>query len=490
MNSFVKVLLIIAAIIGALWWLAVGVLHWTADAQTRAILEQLNQSEELTFDADQIRLHLDGVGVRNLHVRSPDGDQLRIDRGRLSAAPWPLLWKRELHIREISIRNLVFEPSEALVQLWREPPDEAASPEPYPGEPPQREAETRTVSAAPEPFAGLLQGGRSGTRNTLGLRIRRADVQGTLRLPDEQYVAMQVRLRDFRPGREARLEAMIETTLAELEDFPILDGRVHAESRIRTHRDGFPANIEGHASINLLAQGNTEAVDLHLEFSALDAGTEERYRLRIRREGFDAALVDFQGRWSPRSQRSDGQLLVALNEAAVTGLPTWGHFQTPLAEGLLEYAVGAKPDDDLDRFRLNGSADLRILIDLFDTQRRGQLRSGTINVNLDGRIHDTAGTAAGEIRVDDFRPAGHTDAPFSGLHQLHLEADESGMQVNGPIQLTGPITTSQGQLRVTYHADDDSPDLHLELDRFDEQEWQPVLDLFPEVRVTHPLDAR
>lgn len=481
MNTFFKVLLVIAAVIGALWWLAVGLLSWTAGAQTRSALEMLNTSEEVTVEADQIRLYLDGAGLRNLRVFSPAGDRLSIAEARVGASLWPLLWSRELDIRQVTIRGLVFEPGEEFLETFLD----SRSADDDPGAPAtddEGDVDERPVGepAAPKPFTGLLQGGGPGDPEGFHLRIRKAEVDGTLRLPDDQRVALQLTLRDLAPGREARLEGLFEASLANLE-FPIREARIRTESRIRTHPNGLPESMDGRAWIGLVTREAEESVDLQVELSARGTESGEEYRLKVLREGLETALVDFQGQWNRSPQQVEGRLHLGLTETALRDMPAWNHLRLPIAEGSLEFTTSSAPGASRDSFRLNGSADLPVLVDLLDEERRGQLREGSIAANLEGWLDDDETRVTGTIGVENLRPRDHEGAPFGAVHQTRMQRNEAGLRVTGPVGLSGPVTSSHGQLVFEDLEHRGSPRLHLELDQFDDREWAPVLDLLPEL---------
>ncbi|HSM26584.1 MAG TPA: hypothetical protein VK855_00600 [Thioalkalivibrio sp.] len=480
MNTFFKVLLVIAAVLGALWWLAVGLLNWTAGAQTRSALDMLNTSDEVTIDADQIRLYLDGAGLRNLRVTNPAGDRLTIAEARVGASLWPLLWGRELDIRQITVRGLVFEPGEEFLDTFLESPsgdDEPATPAPA--------DDGRSESPAGEPtrqrpFTGLLQGGQPGDPEGLPVRIRKAEVDGTLLLPDDQRVALRLTLRDFGPAREALVEGLFEASLANLE-FPIREARIRSESRLRTHPNGLPQSVEGRAWISLLTRETGESIDLQVELSARGAESGEDYVLRVLREGVETALVDFHGQWNRAAQQVEGRLHLGLTETAVRGMPAWQHLRLPVAEGTLEFTTSSAPGASRESFRLNGSADLPVLVDLLDEERRGKLLEGTIAAKLEGWLDDEEARIKGTLGVENLRTRDHERAPFGAVHQTRMQRDEAGLRVTGPVDLSGPLTTSRGQLVFEDLEDGREPLLRLELDRFDDREWAPVLDLLPEL---------
>jgi hypothetical protein len=62
-----------------------------------------------------------------------------------------------------------------------------------------------------------------------------------------------------------------------------------------------------------------------------------------------------------------------------------------------------------------------------------------------------------------------------------MQRDEAGLRVTGPVDLSGPLTASRGQLVFEDLEDGREPRLRLELDRFDDREWAPVLGLLPEL---------
>jgi hypothetical protein len=482
MNTFFKVLLVIAAVIGALWWLTVGLLNWTAGAQTRSALDMLNTSDEVTIDADQIRLYLDGAGLRNLRVSNPAGDRLTIAEARVGASLWPLLWGRELDIRQITVRGLVFEPGEEFLDTFLESPSgdhEPATPAPADEGRPETPADE---PARQRPFTGLLQGGQPGDPEGLRVRIRKAEVDGTLLLPDDQRVALRLTLRDFAPAREALVEGLFEASLANLE-LPIREARIRTESRVQTYPNGLPQSVEGRAWISLLTRETGESVDLQMEFSARGTESGEGYAVDVLREGFENALVDFQGDWNRATQQVEGRLHLGLTETAVRGMPAWRHLRLPVAEGTLEFSASSAPGAPQGSLRLNGSADLPILVDLMDENRRGQLRAGTIAVNLAGQIDDSGSLVTGTVAVENLQPSDHEGAPFSGSHQTRVLRNEAGLRMTGPIELTGPAAASHGQLVFEDSRDGSNPRLHLELNRFDEREWRPVLSLLPEFGV-------
>lgn len=479
MNTFFKVLLVIAAAIGALWWLAVGLLNWTAGAQTRSALDLLNTSEEVTVEADQIRLYLDGAGLRNLRVISPAGDRLSIAEARLGASLWPLLWGRELDIRQVTIRGLVFEPGKEFLDTFLESPfgdDEPATP----ATADERHADRPAGEpAARRPFTGLLQGDPPGDP-ALRVRIRKAELDGALLLPDEQRIALQLTLRDLAPGREARLEGLFEASLANLE-LPIREARIRTENRIGTHPNGLPQSVDSRTRMGLLTREFEESIELQVELSARRTESGEGYALRILREGLENALVDFHGQWNRAAQQIEGRLHLGLTESAVRGMPAWQHLRLPVAEGTLEFTTSSAPEASRDSFRLNGSAELPVLVDLLDEERRGKLLEGTIAADLEGWLDDEKARITGTLGVENLRPRDHDGAPFGAVHQTRMQRDEAGLRVTGPVDLSGPFTASRGQLVFEDLEDGSEPRLRLELDRFDDREWAPVLDLVPEL---------
>jgi hypothetical protein len=162
-------------------------------------------------------------------------------------------------------------------------------------------------------------------------------------------------------------------------------------------------------------------------------------------------------------------------------MPAWQHLRLPVAEGTLEFTTSSAPAASRDSFRLDGSADLPVLVDLLDEERRGKLIKGTIAANLEGWLDDEKARITGTLGVENLRPRDHERAPFGAVHQTRMQRDEAGLRVTGPVDLSGPLTASRGQLVFEDLEDGREPRLRLELDRFDDREWAPVLGLLPEL---------
>ncbi|AHF00039.1 AsmA family protein [Thioalkalivibrio paradoxus] len=483
MKAFFKVMLVLAGLAGALWWLAVLALYLTAGAQTRAALDLLNDAEGITAEAKTIRLHLDGVGLRQLTLIGDDGDRLDLERARLRVSIWPLLSRGEIDVREISVRGLVVEPSHRSLAAA---PD-TASPEHLPDSappadiPPASDTEPRRQRRPDRegpPFEGLL---RSTQQNAVPVRVRRAELDGTLLLPDEQRMAMQIALRGFAPGRTGRLEAVFDAVVTDPE-IPLHATELRLDLDIRQAIEGGIEALDGHLRGVLDTPEAAEPIRVDLSFEAQPSSLGERYRVQARREGLDDALLDLEAEWRDADRRIDGQVRVAWTEAAIAGIPRWPGMPPAPAQGLLEFDLATPPTPGAGpegTFRVSGEADLLALLERTDPGLRQSLDAGTARVDLEGQVADTEGTVTGTIELTGVVPAGHPGPAFSAHHDTRIRWQDDAATVHGPLRLTGPRSESDGTLTLQIAADTPYPELQLELDRFDEDEWAPVLEILP-----------
>ncbi|AGA32976.1 hypothetical protein TVNIR_1303 [Thioalkalivibrio nitratireducens DSM 14787] len=484
MKGLVKVILVLAGLAGALWWLAVLALHLTAGAQTRAALGLLNDAEGITAEAQEIRLYLDGAGLRKLRLIGDEGDRVDIEHARLRVSVWPLLWRGEIDVREISVGGLVVEPSH---RSFAAVPDTAAAKTPpdatLPADaPPASDTDPRRQRRSDRaglPFEGLLQ---TTQRDAIPVRVRQADLDGTLLLPDDQRMAMRIALRGFAPGREGRLEAVFDAVVSDPE-IPLHATELRLDLDIQQAAAGGIEALEGRIYGVLETPDAPDPIRLDTSFSAQPSALGERYRIQARREGLDDPLLNLDTEWFDADRRIEGQLRVAFTEAAIAGIPRWPGMPPVPARGLLEFNIsapatpGAEPEGT---FRLAGEADLPALLERTDAGLQGSLDAGTAVVDLEAHVADTEGTLTGTVELTGVVPEGHPGPPFSAHHDTRIRWQDDAATVRGPLRLTGPRSESRGTLTLQTAADAPYPGLQLELDRFDEEEWAPVLEILPD----------
>jgi len=521
MKTFMKVTLVLMGLTGLLWLSAVVLLNVTAQAQTRLALEILNGPEQTGIDAGEIRLYLDGVGLRQFSMHTEAGPGVHIAEARVRVNVWPLLWGRELDIRSMQLRGLRIDFSGMTV--WDlggqgpETPREPSGKQGNPGPQATEAAKTLVQEGAREPvqervrepfewvyFQGILSESQQGL---MRVRVRHAEVDATLLLPESQWLGARLTLQDIAPGGEGTLRVALEAHLQAME-WPVREAGIDIELRAAQAALGGLDRVEGTLAL-WLSQARSEStpgsamepepIRFEAAFALQPTEEGESYRVVISRVGLPQTLVDLQGEWNRTRQQVQGTLTLDLPETALADLPLPPALQPIGARGRLALSLTPAAADDgkpAGQFAVLGDFHLPPWVNHSNGVVHPRLSDGFATLDLTGAFAGDHGDINGTLDLTGLLPTAYQGPAFAVHHQAALAWDAATVRNDGPIRLIGAGAESNGRLswKITDHgragqaladpgqAYDGTPDVHprLDLDHLDRTAWRPLLNILPD----------
>jgi len=520
MKTTLKVTLVLAGLAGLLWWSAVLLLNVTAQAQTRIALAMFNEAEPDGIDAEEIRLYLDGVGLRQFSMSIENGPRIRIGEARARVNLWPLLWGGDLDIRSVLLRDLQVDFSE--VTDWtlgglpsETPPDEAPwakAPAPAMTEDPRpSSAPARTEPAKPAErvdFDGILA---TSQQQFIRVRIRHVEADATILLPEDQRFGARFALLNIAPGKEGTLRGAVDARVHALE-WPVHEAGIDFEMRVAQAAQGGLARLEGtlglwltplppqtalvtasHAASGApppLAPASApasvvapEPIRFAATFTLQPTANGEAYRVEVARVGLARTLLNLQGQWDRTRQHAEGTLVLDLPASALADLPLPPALQPIGAEGRLAFAVTpAAPDHGgpAGDFTILGDFHLPAWVNRTDGVVVSRLSDGIAALDLTGRFSGDDGHLHGTVDLTQLMPTDHRGPAFGVHHQPALAWDGATLRNDGPVRLSTGGVESRGRLSWETDAAEPEPRPRFDLDRFDRTAWLPILNLFPD----------
>lgn len=505
MKTTFKVTLVLAGLAVLLWWSAVLLLNVTAQAQTRMALGMFNDANPEGIDAEEIRLYLDGVGLRHFSMSIEDGPRISIGEARVRINLWPLLWGRDLDIRSVLLRDLQIDFSE--VTDWtllgglrsETPPDDAPlvkAPAPVvTDEPKPSSAPASTEPAEWVDFDGILA---TSQQQFIRIRVRHVEADATILLPEEQRIGARFALLNIAPGKEGTLRGALDARLHVLE-WPIHEAGIDLEMRVAQAAQGGLERLEGTLGLwltplrpeaALVAASSApasvvapEPIRFATAFALQPTANGEAYRVDVSRVGLAQTLLNLQGQWDRTRQQAEGALVLDLPESTLADLPLPSTLQPIGAEGRLALAVTPSAPDHgrlVGHFTIQGDFHLSAWVNHAYGIVVPRLTDGIATLDLTGTFAGGDGHLHGTVDLTQLIPTDHRGPAFGVHHQPVLAWDGATLRNDGPVRLSAGGVESRGRLSWEIHAAQPEPRPRFDLDRFDRTAWLPLLDLFPD----------
>ncbi|MCC5805167.1 MAG: hypothetical protein JJU00_02455 [Opitutales bacterium] len=350
MKKLFKILLAVVAAAIAVVLTIFLIFYFSAGLQKRLVLEELNSRPGVTAQADYIRFTFTGGEVRNLFIMA-GADGLSLDEMTLRFSPLRLL-RGEVAVREAEVRNLLVDLSEGGGRGFARAFDAEV-----------RNVETPVPDPArrdtPDRFEGVLAMSREAAPK---IAIGRVDITGTLLLPEQTEFALSVSLADWKPEGAGTLTAELAGR-SRSAAAPVAEGSVALEAEVKQARRGGIEALSGTLRASARERGAEAAFAARGDFSVEPAPAGETYRLRLFRDGVEAALADLRAEWKRGPQRLAGELRLDIGEEAFAGIPAAAQVPTVVAAGKATF--GYAP------FSREGGLDLDLNASLKDLGRVG-----------------------------------------------------------------------------------------------------------------------
>ena len=512
MKTTFKVILVLAGLAGLLWWSAVLLLHVTAQAQTRMALAMFNEADPEGIGAEEIRLYLDGVGLRQFSMSIEDGPRIRIGEARARVNLWPLLWGGDLDIRSVLLRDLQIDFSE--VTDWTlggsrsETPADAAPAPSVTEEPKPSSAPIGTPRPERVDFDGILA---TSQQEFIRIRVRHVEADATILLPEDQRLGARFALLNIAPGKDGTLRGALDARLHALE-WPVHEAGIDLELRVAQAAQGGLQRLEGTLGLWLVplrpepalmaasqappefTPGSAppsapasvvapEPIRFAATFVLQPTANGEAYRVEVSRVGFTQTLLNLQGQWDRTRQQAEGTLVLDLPASALADLPLPPALQPIDAEGRLALTVTpAAPNDGRPAgdFMIQGDFRLPAWVNRTDGVVISRLTDGIATLDLTGTFSGDDGHLRGTVDLTQLIPTEYRGPAFGVHHQPALTWDGATLRNDGPVRLSAGGVESRGRLSWETHAAEPEPRLRFDLDRFDRAAWLPLLNLFPD----------